>query len=577
MRTTPALLIATMVALSGVVPAAVAASPADGPPDSADLEPPDLSDAPTAQEDNESAPDDPDEDVIGWENGYWHNESLDVDRSDGLNDSELDAVVARSMARVEVVRELEFNETVPIEVISREEYRAINAERFGNTTGNERLHQNVKWEATMMVNESTDALSVQQANFGASVLGFYSPEENRMVIVSENQTSPRLEGELTLGHELVHALQDQQFNLSSIRANTTEGNNANNGLIEGDASYVEHRYEQRCGEEWDCLEPREGTGGGDLANFGLYFVSFQPYSDGPSFIQNHYESGDWEAVNEMYDATPQSTEQVIYPERYIEDEPRPPSVEDRSGEDWRVLELEAGIDYASFGEAGMMSMFVYPAYDETPNDYLISQREFVNFDGQQVDSFDPLNYTHRYTEGWDGDRLVPYVTDDSAETNETGYVWVSTWDSERDAAEFVEGYERLLDYHGAQAVDGHDGVYRIPDGDEFGDAFYVEQRGDRVIVVNAPTLDDLSGVDSDAPDVSESDLESDDSDSDSSDGETTGDDETAADDSDGDGSNEMDSDATDEDGSDTDGTPGFGVGAAVAAVLVSALLARRRA
>jgi PGF-CTERM protein len=569
MRTISALLIATMVVLSGVVPVAVAATPAEGPTYRADVGSAVPSDAPTAQEDNATAPDDPEEDVIGWENGYWHNESLDIDRSDGVNDSELDAVVARSMARVEVVRELEFNESVPIEVISREEYREINAERFGNATANERLHQNVKWEAAMFVNESTDAMSVQQANFGASVLGFYSPEEERMVIVSENQTSPRLSDEFTLAHELVHAVQDQQYNLSSIRANTTDGSNANNGLIEGDANYVQHRYEQRCGEEWNCLEPRQGAPGGELANFGLYLVSFQPYSDGPSFIQHQYESGGWAAVNEMYDAPPQSSEQVIHPDRYRSDEPTTLSVEDRSNEEWRVLELEDGINYASFGEAGMMSMFVYPAYDDRPNDYLISQREFVNLDGQQVDSFDPLNYTHPYTEGWDGDRLVPYVTDDSAETNETGYVWVSAWDSEADAAEFVEGYRELLDYRNAQAVEGYDGVYRIPDSEEYGDAFYVEQRGDRVIIVNAPTLDDLSGVHGDAPDVSESDLKSDDSDS--SGGETT------ANGSDGDGSNEMDSDATTEDDSVTDGMPGFGVGAAVAAVLGSALLARRRA
>ncbi len=572
MRTTSALVIAAMVVLSGVVPVAAAAAPADGPTadaaPAAQSAPPAPATASTVQDDD-SAPDDPDEDVVGWENGYWHNESLELDRSNGLNESELDAVVARSMARVEEVRDLEFEDTVPIEVISREEYREINAERFGNTTENERLHQNVKWEATMMVNESTDALSVQQSNFGSSVLGFYSPEEDRMVIVSENQTSPRLEGELTLGHELVHAIQDQQFNLSSIRANTTDGSNANNGLIEGDASYVEYRYEQRCGEEWDCLEQREGSGGGELANFGLYLVSYQPYSDGASFVQHHYQTGDWESVNAMYDATPQSTEQVIHPERYMDDEPTQVTVEDRSGDEWRVPEIEDGIDYASFGEAGMMSMFVYPAYDSTPNDYLISQREFINVEGGQVASLDPLNFSHPYTEGWDGDRLVPYVTDNSTETNETGYVWASVWDSEQDAEEFVEGYERLLDYHGAQAVDGYDGVYRVPDDEEFGDAFYVEQRGDRVVIVNAPTLDELNGVDAEAPDVSESDL-----DAGGSDDETT---TNGSNNADGDGSNEMDSDATEEeDDSDTDGTPGFGVGAALAALLASTLLARRR-
>jgi len=68
-------------------------------------------------------PDDPESDRLGWENGYWHNESVAVTPADGYNESELDAVVARSMARMELVRGLEFEEEVPVTVIDRVEYR----------------------------------------------------------------------------------------------------------------------------------------------------------------------------------------------------------------------------------------------------------------------------------------------------------------------------------------------------------------------------------------------------------------------------------------------------------------------
>jgi PGF-CTERM protein len=565
MRTTITLLIATLLVATAATPAVAAASPA-ATTDAAEATavPADASPALDQEDDNDTAPADPDDDVIGWEDGYWHNESLDIDRSDGLNDSERERVAARSMARVEEVRGLEFEETVPIEVVSRDEYRNISMERFRNTSGEERLHQNVKWEATFFVNESTDAVSVQASNFGSSVLGFYSPEEDRLVIVSENQTSPRLEGELTLGHELHHALQDQHYNLSSIQANTTDGSNANSGLIEGDASYVEYRYEQRCGEAWDCLDPRGSQQGGELANFGLYLVSYQPYSDGAAFVQHRYDQGGWEAVNEVYDATPESTEQVIYPDRYLSDSPTNVTVEDRSDDEWSVLELNGSIDHASLGEAGMFTMFMYPFYESNQQDQLIDAQSFFNYqDGsQELDPIDPLNFTHRYTEGWDGDRLVPYVTDDSAETNETGYVWVSAWDSEADAEQFVTGYRELLEYRGAESVDGYDGVYRVPDSEQFGDAFYVDQRDDRVVVVNAPTLDDLSAVDDDAPDVSESDW--------TPDGEESSDDgETAADDG---GSGD---ETTEDDGSGTEDMPGFGIGAALVALAATALLVRR--
>jgi hypothetical protein len=56
----------------------------------------------------ENPPANPETDQLGWENGCWADEALSITREDGLNETELDAVVARSMARVEAVRELEF-------------------------------------------------------------------------------------------------------------------------------------------------------------------------------------------------------------------------------------------------------------------------------------------------------------------------------------------------------------------------------------------------------------------------------------------------------------------------------------
>lgn len=80
------------------------------------------------------APPDPSEDVIGWENGHWYNESIAVNQSDGLNDTELDAFVARSMARVEHLRQLEFARNVTVEPITRDELRAGANERRSITT-----------------------------------------------------------------------------------------------------------------------------------------------------------------------------------------------------------------------------------------------------------------------------------------------------------------------------------------------------------------------------------------------------------------------------------------------------------
>ncbi|SEW13511.1 Hvo_1808 family surface protein [Halobacterium jilantaiense] len=444
---------------------------------------------------------DPAEDRLGWEGGYWYNESIDVDRSDGLNDTELAAVVNRSMARVERVRSLEFEESVPVEVISREEFSNETADSYANISRNGSLHQNVKWEAAFMLSENESATDRLQSNRAASVGGYYSPSEDRIVIVSENTESPKMD-EVTLSQELFHGLQQHQFNISEMNQSTQELHNARDGIIEGDGNYVDHLYEQRCNTDWDCLMPREQGGGesGTDLHIGLYAVQFQPYSDGPPFVQQLREEGGWDAVNAAYDDPPASTEQTIHPEKYGEDEPTDVTVRDTSTDEWSVPEMGNGsIDYASFGEAGMYTMLWYPSYAETqrtstPTSVIVPVNHLLA-PAQNQESLDLYNYSYRYTEGWDGDKLVPYATDTSGEDNQTAYVWKSVWDSPDEAAEFAEGYRKLLEHHDAERVDSQTDRYQIPEGaNGFADAFRVTVDGDRVTIVNAPTVDALDDV-----------------------------------------------------------------------------------
>jgi hypothetical protein len=443
---------------------------------------------------------DPESDRLGWESGCWYNESLSVTRDDGLNETEIDAVVARASARVEAVRELEFEESVPVEVISREELRErreTNDSENATSTAN-RLHQNVKWEAMFSIGEDEDAITTRQSSRTATIGGFYNYNEDRIVIVSENTTQPKMD-EITLSQELFHALQDQKLRVSYNRS-TEEGNNAALGIIEGDGNLVDRRYQQRCESEWNCLLPEaseSGGGGSDDINYGVYLTGYQPYSDGPKFVRNTYNEGGWEAVDAVYENPPTSTEQVIHPAKYSDEGPAEISFEDASSEAWRIPDLGNGsIDYATFGQGGLAAMMMRPVFASggtaTP---VVGPRDFYNLtDSGEISQFDPLNYGFDAVDGWGNDRLYPYVTDDSAETNETGYVWKTVWDDGANASEFRDAYVRLIRHYGAEEVAERPNTYRIPDDSEFGDAFYVEQDGDTVVIVNAPTVDDLGDV-----------------------------------------------------------------------------------
>mgnify|MGYP006272838107 CR=1 FL=1 len=440
----------------------------------------------------ENPPPDPATDRLGWENGYWHNQTLNVTPGDGLNRSELDAVVARGMARVEAIRGLEFEEPVPVEIIDRETFRERTTAGSSASTA-QRLHQDVKFEALFFLGEGESAIQQRSQNTASSVMGYYSPGNHSITIVADGGPPLQLD-EVTLAQELFHAVQEQTFEVSALSGNTEETHNAKLGIVEGDGNYVDYVYEQRYSEALIMPERRGGGGGGGSGpHLGMLALRLQPYSDGPVFVDRIRQQSGWAGVNAVYDRPPQSTEQTIHPERYPDEEPVEVQIRDRSGAEWRVPDMGEGhVDYAQFGEAGLYVMLWYPSHlattqGEQVSDVVIPYRHFFQTD----EPLDMYNYSHPVTDGWEGDKLLPYVSNDSAATNETGYVWQIEWASPEDAREFRTAYADLLAYHGAQSV-GEE-TYRIADG-PFADAFRVSQSGSTVRIVNAPTVAALDAV-----------------------------------------------------------------------------------
>ena len=414
---------------------------------------------------------DPPVDTLGWEAGYWYDEPIDVTTGDGLNDSELDAVLARTMARVERIRGLEFETTVDVEVISRAELR----ERWGRSRP-ARVHdwRDQVWEGLFVVDERTNASRARGEVFGRSVVGFYAPAQDRIVLVSDDPDAAAVD-RATLAHELVHALQDQHLALGFGRT-TMDGRAGANGLVEGDANYVMHRYEDRCAAAWDCLErPPRGAGGSDAANRGLFVAVFAPYSDGPTLVAALRERGGWTAVNRAYRDPPASSEQVVHPERYPDDEPTNVTVADRSGPQWAPFApTDRRRPAEVVGEVGVFTMLW--ANGVVPESAL-----------QSDDPLSPYDYAAPASEGWEGDALVPYRSGDRF-----GYVFRTTWERPADAREFRAAYVEVLRTNGAR--ERADGVYRIPEGEPYADAFRVVRNGTTVTVVNAPTVAALDRV-----------------------------------------------------------------------------------
>jgi hypothetical protein len=202
-----------------------------------------------------------------------------------------------------------------------------------------------------------------------------------------------------------------------------------------------------------------------------------PYSDGPDLVGELRDRGNWSAVDAAYDDPPVSTDQVIHPERYPGDRPRSVSVPDRSAVEWRPFDAGPGglapdgRTSERLGEGSLLTALWTSGVVST--DHLRSEDR-------------GYNYSHPATDGWAGDRLQPYRNGERY-----GYVLATAWDTPGEARQFRAAYLDLLDANGATRVEGE--VYRVDEG-PFANAFRVTRGGDRVVVVNAPTVEELDRV-----------------------------------------------------------------------------------
>ncbi|MFW6062737.1 MAG: hypothetical protein ACOC8X_12050 [Chloroflexota bacterium] len=311
-----------------------------------------------------------------------------------------------------------------------------------------------------------DLYTLQRRYLGDSIAGFYDPENKEFVVVSDDDEVDALE-QWIYAHEFMHALQDQHFQLDLI-ADTELGfeeNLAIRALAEGEAELLQSHYlesgyfdDVQFAEIFNRLS-RAHTPQAEylppvLVNQGLF-----PYTVGHEFASAVYRQQGWQGLDRVWQNPPQSTEQIIHPDRYFAGD-APQIVDlapltDTLGSEWRLIEQEV------FGE------------------FLV--REYLS---QRLNAAD----VDQAATGWGGDRYAVYRRGDS---DELVMVLRSVWDSPNDRAQFVRGYASYAD-----RVYGQDRL-RQPDGGtcwQTVDVICLYDSGSDVLLVRAPTLELSSAI-----------------------------------------------------------------------------------
>jgi hypothetical protein len=291
------------------------------------------------------------------------------------------------------------------------------------------------------------------------VAGYYDPKAQQFYLADWIE----LEGQKpVMAHELTHALQDQHFNLKRFD-NWPKGDSdaelAAHALIEGDATLAMTLYLTkhptialafiRTSQETSSVQFKQ-------APRALQLSLLFPYNEGSQWATQVYRRGGWEMVSSAFTRLPQSTEQILHPEKYFSYEAPVklslPNLKPALGPRWRRIDSDVN------GEWGY-----YLVLDE----YLGNSSE-----------------SRTAAAGWSGDRFAIY---EGPRPTDVFLAQITAWDTPADAKEFYEAYlkrsQKRFDGASTRFASGS------TDGDQRNDwkgpagGGAIELRGSRVVMI----------------------------------------------------------------------------------------------
>ena len=225
--------------------------------------------------------------------------------------------VQRIASRVERLRDLRFTRPVRPLFLGRDEAVEVLA-RVGRREYPLRDQRIDEETAKLLGLLSPDAsLSrVLERVDQEQVLGFYDDRAKRLVVIRDaGAARPLLE--LTLAHELVHALEDQRYGFDLPEGVRSDHVLAQAALAEGSATAVMADYAERHLRLADVLSVADAAEGAAFPEYIERQLLF-PYLAGQEFVSVlRGETGGWAAVDSVYRfRRPRTTEQVIHPRKF---------------------------------------------------------------------------------------------------------------------------------------------------------------------------------------------------------------------------------------------------------------------
>ncbi len=356
-----------------------------------------------------------------------------------IDSTRAEAAVLAMTPKVEAIRGLRFLHPVEVRTVGDDEARAHVVKRLAEFSPRERL--DAEETAFVLLGLLPAGCDLERLFLDAieeQAGGFYDPDTGSFFLLDD---MPAALAPALAAHELTHALEDQHYDLDARLREAIEDDDrflALAAIHEGSATLVmtivtAESLRDGSARAHDLREFQESEAGrGEkLAELppllkrellGVYFLGASFLLRGRPSASAATASFPIEDVRRAYENGPESSEQILHPEKYwdprLVDPPRPvstPTPPAAFSDGWTVV---------ADGVLGELALGVLTGAS-TPEPSA----------GAVVP---PTAWTHDAAAGWGGDRWALWRHEDGR----TRVVLDSVWDSEADAREFAAAIDR---------------------------------------------------------------------------------------------------------------------------------------
>jgi len=303
--------------------------------------------------------------------------------------------------------------------------------------------------------------------YSEQIAGFYDQKTKEMYVVQgESFQGPE---RLTYAHEYDHVLQDQNFDIQnglnyrdSVCKLESERCAAIQSLLEGDASLSELTWFQTYATDQDRKEimAKYSDYSSPVYDSAPDFMKEDflfPYQQGLDFVKALYNQGGWNEVDRAYQMLPVSTEQIMHPEKYPDDQPLSVTLTDLT------QALGAGWKEVDQGVLGEWYTFLVLAHGRDSQSHLDEQTASTA------------------AKGWGGDAYAVYYNSD---TDQSVLTLKTVWDSSNDAEEFSKAFQSYASKRFGAPETQNNGSVTWQSTDSFTGLYF---QGSQTIWIFAPT------------------------------------------------------------------------------------------